>query len=166
MNSTTYFADVTITEDRQYSRSYGSPIDVKYAFATVNGNWINLFDDCGSNYGKKMLSAKHLHEYTGTEITERTFNMRTKKNLTAFLAERKAEKDAEEKKAEETMLYIAKLADELEGKILDARLRILEFLTLDSDHQTFNKAVGCIGYKYAKHLGWYNVVSKMKEIIF
>ena len=74
-----YFANVTVSQDRKYSRSYGNPEDVEYSLAILDGNWITLYSGNCRYSEKKKVNAKHFHYFTGEIITERTFKMRLKK---------------------------------------------------------------------------------------
>jgi hypothetical protein len=97
---TRYFKNCTVTEDKKYSRSYGNKYSYSVSFIkTQEGSkWIELFTSSGGSLGKKDKTAKHFHAWAGIEITERTFNLRTKKQQ-AINAEyhKKYELDQKEK---------------------------------------------------------------------
>ena len=171
-----FYSDVKINIDRQYSKSYGAPEIKDYAFACVSGNWIELFDNTGYSFGKKSIVAKHFHDYTGKEITERTFKMRTKKAMAAELKALELKKQEKQKKADEHEAFIVALRAELPIRIAKVEDRIKEVITaeeiktrLDYDMQTneiCNRAVGIVDYKYAKHLGWMLVLRTIYSQLF
>ena len=166
-------ADVTINADCKYSQSYGAPVDTHYAFAKVSGNWIETYGATGNYYGKCMISAKHFHAYNGTEITERTFNMRTKK-AKALQDAKRAEAKAEEIAKQEA--YISMCADmlaKLPTRCAEVKERVSAVITIEqidafrnwdkSLNELCNRAVGIVGYDYAKHLSWHTVLREIRN---
>lgn len=172
-SKTVILANVTINADRKYSQSYGAPVDTRYAFAKVTGNWITTYTETGYCLGKSMINAKHFHSYDGTEITERTFSMRTKKAKAIQDAQR-AEKEALELARQED--YKAMCADmlaKLPARCSEVSERISEIITVaqidafkagdKSLNELCNRAVGFVGYDYAKHLSWHTVLREIRN---
>lgn len=175
-SNTVILANVTINADRKYSQSYGAPVDAHYAFAKVTGNWITTYTETGYCLGKSMINAKHFHSYDGTEITERTFNMRTKKAKALQDAQR-AEKEALElAKHEAYITYCTELLEYMPTRIASVSEKINEILTIETINARFagdvsvnelcNRAVGVVGYGYAQHLGWFTVLTAIKRYAF
>ena len=176
MTTQNYLSNVKITKDRQYNRSYSSPITDThtYDYAIVKGDWIITFNEVGNQIDKHKLSAKHFVKYAEEcEITERTFKMRTKK--ARKIKEQKEILKKEEARAilekeNKITLYYKKTLSE---KIILNIEKIKLFLTKEqielriagdkSKNEICNKAVGIIGYSYAKYLGWINVISEIKS---
>lgn len=88
MTKTKYLSSVVINIDKQYSRSYGNPINVKYPIAKITGNWIYLIDENGFSDGKMNINGKHFNFYNGREIKETTFKNTEKKLYKKYLAKR------------------------------------------------------------------------------
>ena len=170
---TTILANVTINADRKYSQSYGAPVDTCYAFAKVTGNWITTYTATGYCLGKSMINAKHFHSYDGTEITERTFLMRTKKAKAAQDAKRAAEKVAEQEKQDAYKAMCADMLAKLPARCAEVKDRVSEIITVaqidafragdKSLNELCNRAVGIVGYDYAKHLSWHTVLREIRN---
>jgi len=168
----TYFSNVVVNKDRQYSQSYGAPELVNYAYAIEEGDWLELFDSLGYSDGKKKTTAKHFHSFTGKEITKRTFQMRTKKALKLRKLENiKKEKELTEKK-EKYQNFCTELLATLEIRITEVAEKIKKVVTIEDindykkNNEICNKAVGIVGYEFAKHLGWTNVLKTIKKQLF
>jgi hypothetical protein len=170
---TTILADVTINADRKYSQSYGAPIDTYYAFAKVSGNWIEIYHETGAYLYKFMISAKHFNTYNGTEITERTFLMRTKKAKAVQDAKRAEAKAAEIAKQETYKLMCADILLKLPARCAEVKERVSAVITIEqidafksgdkSLNELCNRAVGIVGYDYAKHLSWHTVLREIRN---
>lgn len=174
-NSVKFLADVTISVDKQYSRSYGNAVEYNYDFAIVDGDWIELFDSFVSQ-GRKKISAKHFHSYTGKEITERTFKMRVKKARKLWQEKISAKKAENKRRMDELKQYQYNLISELPIRIKEVAPKIKDIITagdiekrLQKDmttNEVCNKAVGIVGYQFAKHLGWMNVLQTINNIVY
>jgi len=172
---TTVLANVTINADRKYSQSYGAPIDTQYAFAKVTGNWITTYTETGHCLGKSMINAKHFHTYEGTEITERTFNLRTKKAKASQDAKREAEKVAEQSRQDAYKSICTDMLAKLPARCAEVKERISEIITVEqidalrtgdkSLNELCNRAVGVVGYDFAKHLSWHTVLREIRNTI-
>lgn len=170
---TTILANVTINADRKYSQSYGAPIDTNYAFAKVTGNWITTYTATGVYLYKFMISAKHFHTYNGTEITERTFNMRTKKAKALLDAKRATEKAAETARHEAYKSMCADMLIKLPARCIEVKDRVSAIITFEqidsfrdgdkSLNELCNRAVGIVGYDFAKHLSWHTVLREIRN---
>ena len=170
---TIILADVTINADRKYSQSYGAPVDTNYAFAKVTGNWIETYHETGAYLYKFMISAKHFHAYNGTEITERTFLMRTKKAKDIQDAKRAEAKAAETAKQDAYKSMCADMLAKLPTRCTDVKDRVSEVITIEqidtfrdgdkSLNELCNRAVGIVGYDYAKHLSWHTVLREIRN---
>lgn len=170
---TVILADVTINADRKYSQSYGAPVDTHYAFAKVSGNWITTYTATGIYLYKFMISAKHFHSYNGTEITERTFNMRTKRAKALQDAKREAAKAEETAKQEAYRSMCADMLAKLPTRCAEVKERVSAVITIEqigafrdgekSLSELCNRAVGIVGYDYAKHLSWHTVLREIRN---
>ncbi len=170
---TTILANVTINADRKYSQSYGAPVDTQYAFAKVSGNWIETYGATGNYCGKCMISAKHFHTYNGTEITERTFLMRTKKAKATQEAKRAEAKAAETAKEEAYRSMCTDMLAKLPSRCAEVKERVSAVITIEqidtfrdgdkSLNELCNRAVGIVGYDYAKHLSWHTVLREIRN---
>lgn len=173
---TTILADVTVNADRKYSQSYGAPIDTHYAFAKVSGNWIETYNETGAYLCRLMISAKHFHTYNGTGITERTFTMRTKKAKALQDAKRASEKAEETGKQEAYKSMCADMLAKLPARCTDVKDRVSAIITVEqidafrdgdkSLNELCNRAVGIVGYDYAKHISWHTVLREIRNSLF
>lgn len=80
-------ANVTVKKLREYSRAYGKPEEVNYSFAKVLPKEIRLYTERGTHLRTLRRGTKLLIDFSGTPISERTFNMRIKKNKEAITVE-------------------------------------------------------------------------------
>lgn len=176
----TYFSNVVVNQDRKYSRSYGSPELVKYAYAIEEGEWVELFNELGYSKGRKKTTAKHFHDFSGKEITKRTFEMRTRKALKIRQEQREMEtkqnKIDTEKREKEYKEFVTNLKLTLKPRIQEVSEKIKEIVTeeditnrLNKNMETneiCNRAVGFVGYEFAKGLGWMFVLTMIKKEIY
>lgn len=91
-------SNVTIKKRKEYSQSYGGVETIQVPFLKDFGGEVQLLDACGCHVRIMRTGTKLLIEFKGTEITERTFNGRTKKNQE--LAKTAREKSTAEREAQ------------------------------------------------------------------
>ena len=141
-------ANATVTKLREYSRSYGSEETKKVDFIKEFDNEIQLFNYLGAHLRTMRKGTKLLKSFSGVEITERTFNSRTKKNLQKHRENIKLIKEAAQKKANDEKNLIRSYADLIETvkdeeyKVTAGRLSARLYTKIDSN--IFHKAVKMI----------------------
>lgn len=166
-----FYKNVTVVELVRYSRSYGTrTIEVKYSAAMVDGDWLFPIDNnSGKNYSKQNLKAKYVVSFSGTEVKEPTFNKIVKQLQKDFEDRKLARelKEANEKIQKEQML--TNLTNQLPLAVLEVmpKLQSMDlavcFADRKSHNEKLNKAVGLVGYHFAKWLGWNNVVNEIEK---
>lgn len=72
-------ANAKITKLKEYSQSYGGPETIEVSYLKVYNKEIYFVSSAGSVGRMIRIGTKLLISFTGTEISERTFNLRTKK---------------------------------------------------------------------------------------
>ena len=86
-------ANCTVTKLKELSKSYGKPEEIKVPFIFEYADKIELMNVCGYNIRTMKKGTKLLKSFTGTEITERAYNLRINK-AAKELAERNKERQA------------------------------------------------------------------------
>lgn len=72
-------ANCSVIKLREYSQSYGQPETIKVPYVKVYDKEIVLLTESGNHYRTMRKGAKLLIDYSGIQITERAFKMRTNK---------------------------------------------------------------------------------------
>ncbi len=141
-------ANATITKPREYSQAYGSEETKKVDFIKDFENEIQLFNYLGAQIRTMRKGTRLLKSFSGVEITERTFNSRTKKNLQKHRENIKLEAEAAQKKANDEKKLIISYADLIETvkdedyQVTAGRLSARLYSKIDSI--IFHKAVKLI----------------------
>ena len=141
-------ANATITKLREYSQSYGAPETIEITFIKEFNNEIQLFNSFGAHLRTMRKGTKLLISFAGTEITERTFKGRTKKNLQKHKENIKLEAEAAQKKSNDEKNLIRSYADLIETvkdedyQVTAGRLSARLYTKIDS--KIFHKAVKMI----------------------
>lgn len=94
-------SNCSVIKLREYSQSYGQPETIKVPYIKVYDKEIILLTESGSHYRTMRKGTKLLVDYSGIQITERAFKMRTNKVKKANEAKAKlqAEQDRLKKEA-------------------------------------------------------------------
>ena len=86
-------ANCTVTKLKELSKSYGKPEEIKVPFIFEYADKIEIMNVCGCNIRTLKKGTKLLISYTGTEISEKAYNLRINK-ASKELAERNREREA------------------------------------------------------------------------
>ena len=148
INKMKILANATITKLREYSQSYGSEETLNIPFIKVYEKEIQLFNELGNITRKMRIGTKVLKSFNGHEITERTFNMRTKKNLKQYRDMLASRNEEAQRKADELNNLIdnyASLIDKVDGEDYAVTAgRLSAKLDSKIDSTIFHKAVKMI----------------------
>lgn len=82
--NTRIFAKAQVTKLKEYSRSYGNPETIEVAYIIEKDSEIELLNERGQHLRTMKIGTKLLIGYNGTEITERSFKIRTNKSKRKF----------------------------------------------------------------------------------
>ena len=141
-------ANATITKLRENKKSYGLEENKKVDFIKEFDNEIQLFNSFGAHLRTMRKGTKLLKSFSGVEITERTFKIRTKKNLQKHRENIKLEAEAAQKKANYEKNLIKSYADLIETvKDEDYQVtagRLSARLYTKIDYKIFHEAVQMI----------------------
>lgn len=141
-------SNATITKLRENKKSYGLEETKKVDFIKEFDNEIQLFNSFGSHLRTFRKGTKLLKSFSGVEITERSYKIRTKKNLQKHRENIKLEAEAAQKKANDEKNLIRSYADLIEAvKDEDYQVtagRLSARLYTKIDYIIFHKAVKMI----------------------
>jgi hypothetical protein len=172
---------VSYTEMSRRQKGYFGYKDVTYNYplAVCEHGYIEFIHTSGNwSSTKKLLNAKHFHSAIGLEINEETFNKNLAKLKAVTATKLQTEKEEQTKKAAEYEQFKADLLNSLPNRIIEVAEKIkavvtkesvqsrLEAFTTQEINEDCNRAIGFVGYEYAKNLGWMNVLRKINELIF
>ena len=101
MKALQFYSKVSITKDREYSRSYGVSETLEYQYATFDGKWLELYHN-GCMVMRKNTGGKHFHSWEGKEIKQATFARVTKKLYAALKMRMEKIKEENQKALEES----------------------------------------------------------------
>lgn len=144
-------ANVTVKKLKEYSRSYGKPQEVHYPFAKVLPKEIRLYTERGTHLRTLRIGTKLLIDFSGTPISERTFNMRIKKaaDLWKKESESRQKNYSEICKAEyETAIAQAELWEKF---LRDNPEKVLKYAG-KIEHMNTRKGEDYLKLKVAKHI--------------
>ena len=141
-------ANATNIKLREYSKSYGAPEIIEVSFIKEFDKEIQLFNSFGAHIRTMRKWTKLLKSFSGVEITERTYKMRTKKNLQKHRENIKLKAEAAQKKTNDEKNFIRSYADLIETipnedyQVTAGRLSSRLYKKIDS--KIFHKAVKMI----------------------
>lgn len=161
---------IKISKHRKYGRSYNENIidTFEYEFGELKGNWLHTMSISGYK-SKHLTTGKHFEGFTFEgEISE--------PDMIKLIEARKQKIADAEAEIEKERIANIKKAKEIRSKMPDAvasvihKIRSIIFLEnlkavarKDKEaHQFVNEnVISLVGYIYAKHCGWYNVLNEI-----
>jgi len=168
--------NLKVVAKKVYSRSYGRGVENSYAYGTINGTKLVCLNELGCEEAKYRIGTIKLENYSfEKEISEEIMNKEiaklNRKNKKEFEKSRIAKYEAEAAAAEE----LQTLKNECSQSILNNVTRLRAFITTEQielrlaknmqTNEICNRAIGIVGYSFAKKLGWLNVLSQINKVL-